>query len=361
MNDLARSRWIDVMRAAACLAVLLYHAVAHLHTAESHPAAASLAAVGLHGWLGVPVFFALSGFCICESIARRATVPESGATAFWLDRGLRIYPVFWAALLFASLLASVATPFNGASFSSAWPPSLPAAITDLSLVAHWLEQPSGLLVSWSLNYEIAFYLVVGLTLLPGLRSPARRLGLIAAVTACVHLCPTVFEFTALRLWPHFACGCLAHFALRSSLPFAVRSACLAYPLVALILNPDAAQFAASLSALALVPLVLMDKTLPSPLLLLVHIGLASYSIYLVHVPLVSPFTNLVLRFFPVAHPGQVAVVATSLLLALGGGMIFYRLVELPLEKRRRGRPSHSAPARVRSPASLPREYLPTPP
>lgn len=346
MNEAARLRWIDVVRATACIAVLLHHAVAHLHAGGPDAAAAPLAVLGLHGWLGVPVFFVLSGYCISESISRRASSSASGALAFWLDRALRIYPVFWVAFVFACVLAVVATLFNGTSLLSAWPPTFAAALADLSLTSSWFGQPTRLLVAWSLHYEIAFYLVAGVTLLPGLRSPARRLCVIAGLTLCVHLNPDVFEFTPLGLWPHFACGCLVHFALRSNLPIAVRLACLAYPCAALGFDPDAAQLAATVTSLALAVLFLLDKTLPAPPSLLVKIGLASYSIYLVHVPLISPLNNLALRFVPLDHPGQFVLVAASLFLGLTGGMLFYRWIERPLETLRKGIPSNRSAVQI---------------
>lgn len=336
MNKPARSGWIDALRALACLAVVLHHAVPHLHAVAAPSLVAALAAIGLHGWLGIPVFFVLSGYCISESIARRANSPGAGALAFWLDRGLRIYPAFWAALLLACVLAAAATPFNGRPPASAWPASLPAALADISLTASWFGEPTRLLVSWSLHYEIAFYLLIGATLLPGLRTPSRRLACIAGLTACVCLFPSLFAPTALRLWPYFACGCLVHFALRSRLPLPARLCCLAYPLAALALRPELAQLAATIASLALVAIGLLEKKLPAPPAALVKIGLASYSIYLVHVPLISPFNNLLRRFIPADHPGQLAVVGAAAGLAVGAGLLFYRYVELYMEKKRRG-------------------------
>jgi peptidoglycan/LPS O-acetylase OafA/YrhL len=100
------------------------------------------------GWIGVDLFFALSGFFIGRQLwkefARDGTV---NVPRFILRRGFRIWPLYYTVLLIG---AAAAWTF-GASDSRLWPEAL--------LVSNYFE---GRLVpgSWSLSSEEQFYLIV---------------------------------------------------------------------------------------------------------------------------------------------------------------------------------------------------------
>src|SRR5690606_25750518 len=53
-----------------------------------------LVSITKYGYLGVPFFFMLSGFVITASAQNRTAV------AFAISRASRLYPAFWAGLLF---------------------------------------------------------------------------------------------------------------------------------------------------------------------------------------------------------------------------------------------------------------------
>ncbi len=81
---------LDVMRFLAALAVVFYHYSIYFEGTlfESVIPAAN------YGYLGVPFFFMLSGFVITASAQNRTAVQ------FVLSRAARLYPAFWACLLF---------------------------------------------------------------------------------------------------------------------------------------------------------------------------------------------------------------------------------------------------------------------
>jgi peptidoglycan/LPS O-acetylase OafA/YrhL len=67
------------------------------------------------------------------------------------------------------------------------------------------------------------------------------------------------------------------------------------------------------------------------------IGAFSYSLYLIHLAVLSPFTNLVQRF---VHPDRLSFCATwlaAVLLSGAAGWALYRWVEAPLERWRKSR------------------------
>ncbi|MCC6415188.1 MAG: acyltransferase [Opitutaceae bacterium] len=132
----ARSGTIDAWRALACLAVVLFHASETVVAGEAPSFVMAIAAMGRQGWLGVPVFFVISGYCLAQAVESRARrkVPP---VIFWFDRLLRIYPVYWTAFLLTLALALIATPFNHLPASSALPSSAHAWLANLTLTSVW--------------------------------------------------------------------------------------------------------------------------------------------------------------------------------------------------------------------------------
>jgi len=168
----------------AILWVVSYHYFALPAKAAGIHAVPFLLVLADHGWIGVNLFFVLSGYLITRGLAGR---PAGLATlrGFWVKRALRIVPAY--ALLLLSL--PVARHFWPASAPDAWRvfnPSVPLwsyiAFTQNFYIARlgylgndWLR------VLWSLAVEMQFYLFisVALALIPPARA-ARWLALIAA-------------------------------------------------------------------------------------------------------------------------------------------------------------------------------------
>ena len=74
---------LDAWRGAACLMLLLYHATFYAEQTFqlSNPASWTLAALPLNlirkCWIGVPIFFVISGYCIAASIDSLRRRPHS--------------------------------------------------------------------------------------------------------------------------------------------------------------------------------------------------------------------------------------------------------------------------------------------
>jgi len=86
----ARAPGLDLLRAGAILTVMLYHLASH---------GFALAGFGRHGWLGVDLFFVLSGYLIGWQVLRQyATGGRPDWQAFLLGRTLRVLPAYLAVL-----------------------------------------------------------------------------------------------------------------------------------------------------------------------------------------------------------------------------------------------------------------------
>ena len=107
----SRDDFIDLLRGLAILLVLMFHAVSTAFPTEhlqwggglfpdfnvSHSFLLLLPAT--FGWSGVAIFFAISGFCIHNSYMRER---ELGVTRYLIKRTFRIYPPYFISVCFFS-------------------------------------------------------------------------------------------------------------------------------------------------------------------------------------------------------------------------------------------------------------------
>ena len=166
---------VDGLRAVAVAAVLLYHAdVAWL------PA----------GFLGVDVFFVISGYLITSLlVAEHAATGTVALGRFWLRRARRLLPALFALLVGVSIAAVVVARDAAGPLAG----DLPAAV---GYVSNWWQvlrgesyfdsfgRPPLLRHLWSLAVEEQFYVVAPLAIGAALR-PHRRRRALLGVTALV--------------------------------------------------------------------------------------------------------------------------------------------------------------------------------
>lgn len=155
----ARIPALDLLRFAAALAVTLYHYVS-CYPAPADAAlmpVAAVSAVTRYGYMGVDLFFMISGFVILWSSWDR------GALDFTISRITRLYPSFWASLIFTALCIWLLAPLV---------PHVPVpALTARTIAANATMLPAVLKapliegVYWTLEIEIRFYALVFVLLL----------------------------------------------------------------------------------------------------------------------------------------------------------------------------------------------------
>lgn len=143
----------DIIRLGAALMVVFYHfAYWNWHECACVDATfPSLVPYSWWGWIGVPIFFVISGFVIALSAEGRT------ANDFLRGRLLRIAPGLWffATLAFLVLVLTNAREFPAAAFLLAksfvlWP------------IGPWVDG-----VYWSLTVEVLFYSIVFILLAGG--------------------------------------------------------------------------------------------------------------------------------------------------------------------------------------------------
>jgi peptidoglycan/LPS O-acetylase OafA/YrhL len=143
---------IDGLRFLAAIAVLLFHFAfrAWNTTAPGVLGYPVLSGIAQYGYLGVDLFFMISGFVILMSAGHG--VPRK----FVRSRFLRLYPAYWAcvALTFAWLALK----------PDASPPATTTLLANLTMLQSFLGYPSLDGSYWTLAVELQFYALILLVL-----------------------------------------------------------------------------------------------------------------------------------------------------------------------------------------------------
>ncbi len=163
---------LDGLRAIAVLAVLVYHADLNLLPG---------------GFLGVDVFFVISGYLITALLlAEWSSTGGIAVRSFWLRRARRLLPAVFAMLAIVIAFAVLVVPGEVARLRS-------DALASFGYVTNWylilqhqsyfeaVGRPSPLRHLWSLAVEEQFYLLWPLVLVAGLAVLRRRLLVVGIV------------------------------------------------------------------------------------------------------------------------------------------------------------------------------------
>jgi peptidoglycan/LPS O-acetylase OafA/YrhL len=269
------------------------------------------------GYLGVELFFTLSGFILCHVYLEQVETRTFRYGGFLWARLARIYPMHLASIGLIGLMGLAALAAGRPVDANAV--SLSALPANLFLVNAWgLAPVSGWNhASWSISAEWFAYLAFPAFAAAALALKDRpRLAIMLAVGFIASLYAVFQRLTgqslthatiawgALRIVPCFAFGCAAHLVWRANL---VRSGVLAWAGAAisgaLLITfawagaPDAAIVVASGGLI--LSLAFASKTWSSGFLLnkLVYLGEISYSIYMLFVPWHLLFVNLTSKLF----------------------------------------------------------------
>ncbi len=328
---------LDAWRGAACLAVVLFHSFGGVSHDPLPAFLEPVHRIADHGWLGLHAFFVLSGYCIFERIRVALRTGES-AGEFLLDRARRIFPPYWVALLATIAMNLIASPLNGTTFVGNLPPTAWSWLSNITLTHALFGQGGYILVTWTLTCECAFYLISAVLL--RLAAGTKNLDVAFGAGALLCLVPLVLPFLnwtlPLQLWPDFFAGIVISVALgeRRWTAFAILAALTVMAFVSS--RSTLSHRFAAIFAWVLIGLYSVDGWTSGlvGVRILSWVGMFSYSLYLIHVPLVSRVVNLSRRFIETSSAGFVGVWLMALLVSIAGGWLFWRVVENRVERWR---------------------------
>lgn len=311
------------------------------------------------GWMGVSIFFVVSGFCIHLSHERSQ---KKGWKVFFLRRFFRIYPPYLAALLFFAL----AYPWTRLHFTSHQLHIHSERVYSLvQLGVHLLLTHNFSAISlkginpafWSIAVEVQLYLLYPLLhwifKIKSLRQAlwitgAIEIGLRAleALLILIHpdiTIPTWFAFEPFMFWFSWTIGAVLAEAYLRGRPLPFRHPLFVWPLVMLACYnvKPLASFCFTLTALgtaSLMSFFLTRRDSPSPgrfgfISRHFHFaGTVSYSAYLIHMPLLYAVPDAIRCLFPGHHlhaPLLLACCLAAWMPVLVLSYAMYRWVELP--------------------------------
>lgn len=330
---------LDPIRGLAALAVCIYHFTGgedRPFLGEGHP----LSEIAKFGYLGVEVFFFISGFIIPYAMFHRQyRISESGK--FITRRLKRLEPPYLASIALIigisftlRLLGSNAQPMD-----LSWQRILSHLGYLCVLTEHeWLNA-----VYWTLAIEFQFYIFIALAF-PLLVYPKQTVRFFT---------PTLFASTCflnlliddanigfetargtagaafIFYWlPIFAAG-MVTFQLQAGL-LCRRQFFLSLPLILIItyfqFGPKQTFICFSLAILLLATI---EYQLPKIFKPLIFLGTISYSVYLIHGPIGGPLLSVLKTRTSDSGPGRMLLLALVLTIVILASSIFWKFIEKP--------------------------------
>jgi peptidoglycan/LPS O-acetylase OafA/YrhL len=301
---------LDVLRGIAVLDVMLYHITDIAPSLHLRP-------FFRFGYTGVDLFFVLSGFLI-TGILVRTRDNESYFTNFYARRALRIWPLYYALLLFTFVVLPAMQPqLRPAIFALCHPwQSFPFFLQNLMLKGNAFD---ALRVTWSLAIEEQFYLVWPIVVWLAPRRTLKPLavsGLLLSLalrwSVLYGLIPSLIIYTnTLTRLDGLALGAFLALWIPEADSRTVKWTGLAMmavtvPLTLAVVYFDKEQWSFySLVALSFAGLLCVAIQIPraANLEFLKYTGKISYCLYLVHVPICAFLTSpRIYRFFQSRSP-----------------------------------------------------------
>jgi peptidoglycan/LPS O-acetylase OafA/YrhL len=348
-------RSLEMLRGIAALLVVLYHTQSIFFT---HYGATAFRGIFSAGSRGVDLFFVLSGFIIAH--VHWADVGRPWRLRnYAFNRIARIYPAVWIMTAFAIVI--YATGFGGHEKA--------AKLTDWGVISGALLLPYAgdalVNVTWTLKYEIFFYLIFA-TLILDRRVGVALLGawqgavLIVSLFVSPHLMElSGFYFRSLCLEFSIGLGCavlvgspgfltvMRHPPIQWGLLSAGVAAFIA-GMATDSLTDSAGIFCAIGAGAIIIGLIALEHSGRIKVSnTLVFFGGASYSIYLVHFSAITLFAVLLGHVH--ALPLNNAVFGLAAAFGVSIGVAFDQLVDRPIQRllRKRIKPALLRPQPVR--------------
>ena len=303
---------IDFLRGMASLSVCLFHLVccnsSFLKNSDSFFKSFS------YGWLGVQVFFIISGFIICYSLP--VNYKLNNFSSFFKKRLIRVEPSYLISILLTLTVAYVAALVTHNTVSV----SYKNLLYHLGYLNNFTTNTYINSVYWTLGIEFQFYILIGL-LFPLFNKSVYFfiliiIGLLSLSYIRINNTSLIFDQL-----PLFCIGILIYFILYDN----------KYPKPILLL-------------LSVITLIVMLSNFVIFIISLITISIIiipfpknkvfnffsniSYSLYLTHIPIGGRVINLSLRFVKTDFQKDFAIIS-ALLISIITAYLFHIVIEKP--------------------------------
>ena len=289
---------INFLRFISVISVVLYHIEIPFFEA---------------GWLGVDIFFVISGYLICNSIVSKLNDKQFKFKDFYLRRINRILPSLYVVLIFSFLLSRVILSDKGIrEFNNSFV-SVVGFLSNYYFRGNnlYTAEPSGLvplLHAWSLSIEEQFYFFFPLLIFIVYKLKKELTGHVVTFLIFYSIflnlgnyeANDIFYITKFRIW-ELCLGVLLVFINKDRLSLSKHFNYLGYLIIIssiLLFNNKVESLLPKIVILLGVSLIILNKEITPNFekffsnSYISLIGLSSYSIYLYHQPIFAFYRNL---------------------------------------------------------------------
>ena len=314
---------VQALRGIAAVWVVLFHTSSAQHVPTLLGALPAWLSAGLFdsGRFGVAIFFTLSGFVIAHSLS--GTIMNGRRfRQFMLRRSIRLDPAYWVSIAIVIAVGVTASTLRDVEYN------IPDIITVLAHVAYLQEilRISGIdVVYWTLTYEIQFYAVFALAMMVrGHMWPLLAIAILSAA-GMLDIAP---HGLFVHYWGAFFIGVLARHAIED------QRWLLALGILGALLTIDGWFGAINTATAALLYISVRTRWAETGLnwRWLQFLGLISYSLYLVHNPIISVSAWVSHQVLGTGVAADVATLGIVLSATVAGASILWALVERPTHR-----------------------------
>lgn len=328
----------------AALLVVLHHLGAAM-ASPKYFGASSFAVPFRSGDSGVEFFFVLSGFIITWVHYADFGKPALLLTYF-RKRAVRIYPTYWIVFMGVYLLA-----LSSSTLRNSVPHDLSTVLKCLALIPQDASVTGGtgalvLIVAWSLQYEICFYILFALCIANRFLGMSIIVALSLNMATCMGTtCSFPRSFLSSNLMLLFGIGALVAYASKSSLR-------MARPLTLAVMSASAFLLFGAMETVLGQETLWVDRRLIygifSAILILALVrsedsaqlritnrwvsllGDASFALYLVHFPLMNALCKLGIAVGLAGVAGAAIAYPLILSACVAAALAFHLTVEKPM-------------------------------
>ncbi len=341
MNVKRNLNLIQVLRGVASLLVVLYHTTSLL---KENTNLNFLGGFFMFGGAGVDIFFVLSGFIITYS-SKQLIQKNATFFLFLKRRFVRIFPVYWLLISALLLLQALLPSFYKTHYD----------FTFANLLSTYFLFPQHIMlngVSWTLSYELFFYFLFSLTFL--IKNKNILIGMSFFYLAAIIILPLFgFDYESGGKWYNlifFPMNIEFFMGITVALLIAFLPTKIAKPFIIIgtllfLCGGILSNYGIALAAGPFNRVLLFG--IPSFFLIagvvklefakeikthgiFIALGEASYSLYLVHLPLIAAFLKVAGKYLSQSILLLHAAAFITIIIVSIASIYFFRLVEKPM-------------------------------